>query len=183
MKIDIYLTKTIQENANDYYSKSKKAKKTSAGLNTDVKELKSKVDTEQKNKTKEKKLINTKMEFDMNRKTFINDSLELFNSTLEKSNGNRRSTYPDAWRQSTTGKPLRKDRELGEIIVGLDIGTNKIAVIVAEIDEIEGMKIIGVGVSPSEGLRRGVVVNMDKTVQSSEKSGKEAELMSGIEIE
>ncbi|MCH8126131.1 cell division protein FtsA [candidate division KSB1 bacterium] len=119
----------------------------------------------------------------MTRKTFINDSLDLFNSTLEKSNGNRRSAYPDAWRQSTTGKPLRKDRELGEIIVGLDIGTNKIAVIVAEIDEIEGMKIIGVGVSPSEGLRRGVVVNLDKTVQSIEKSVKEAELMSGIEIE
>ena len=119
----------------------------------------------------------------MTRKTFINDSLDLLNSTLEKSNGNRRSAYPDAWRQSTTGKPLRKDRELGEIIVGLDIGTNKIAVIVAEIDEIEGMKIIGVGVSPSEGLRRGVVVNLDKTVQSIEKSVKEAELMSGIEIE
>ncbi len=119
----------------------------------------------------------------MTRKTFINDSLDLFNSTLEKSNGSRRSTYPDVWKQSTTERSMRKDRELGQIIVGLDIGTNKIVVIVAEIDEIEGMKIIGVGVSPSEGLRRGVVVNLDKTVQSIEKAVKEAELMSGIEIE
>ncbi len=119
----------------------------------------------------------------MTRKTFINDSLDLFNSTLVKSNGNRRSTYPDVWKKTTTEKSMRKDRELGQIIVGLDIGTNKIAVIVAEIDEIEGMKIIGVGVSPSEGLRRGVVVNLDKTVQSIEKAVKEAELMSGIEIE
>ena len=57
MKIEIDLTKTIQENANDYYSKSKKAKKKLAGLKTGVIELERKLETEQKNKPKEKKLI------------------------------------------------------------------------------------------------------------------------------
>lgn len=53
-----------------------------------------------------------------------------------------------------------------DIIVGLDIGTTKICAIVAELDSEDNIRILGVGTSPSDGLRRGVVVNVDKTVES-----------------
>ena len=68
------------------------------------------------------------------------------------------------------------------IVVGLDIGTTKIGAIIAEIDGDEGPKVIGVGTSPSEGLRRGVVVNLEKTVQSISRAVDEAELMAGMEV-
>jgi len=68
------------------------------------------------------------------------------------------------------------------IIAGLDIGTTKIGVIIAEKDKSGETKILGVGKSPSDGLRRGVVVNLDKTVRSIEKAVEEAELMAGTEI-
>ena len=51
-------------------------------------------------------------------------------------------------------------------IVGLDIGTTKIGVIIGEVDANGQLKIVGVGTSPSEGLRKGVVVNIEKTVKS-----------------
>lgn len=69
------------------------------------------------------------------------------------------------------------------IIAGLDIGTTKIACIISEIDASGELKIIGVGVSPSEGLRKGVVVNIDKTVHSIQKAVEEAELMAGVDVE
>ena len=50
------------------------------------------------------------------------------------------------------------------VFVGLDIGTTKIACIISELDPNGELKIVGVGVSPSDGLRKGVVVNIDKTV-------------------
>ncbi len=68
------------------------------------------------------------------------------------------------------------------IVVGLDIGTTKIGAIIAEIDGDEGPKVVGVGTSPSEGLRRGVVVNLEKTVQSISRAVDEAELMAGMEV-
>lgn len=52
------------------------------------------------------------------------------------------------------------------VFVGLDIGTTKIACIISELSSTGEMKIIGVGVSPSDGLRKGVVVNIEKTVRS-----------------
>ena len=52
-----------------------------------------------------------------------------------------------------------------EIIVGLDIGTTKIACIAGEVTE-DGVDIIGIGTAPSKGLRRGYVVNIDATVAS-----------------
>ncbi len=52
------------------------------------------------------------------------------------------------------------------IVAALDIGTTKITAVVAEMDEHGGIFIIGHGQSPADGLRRGVVVNMDKTVKS-----------------
>jgi cell division protein FtsA len=69
----------------------------------------------------------------------------------------------------------------GEIIVGLDIGTTKICGIIGEVDE-DRIEIIGVGTSPSYGLRKGVVVNIDSTIKSVENAISEAELMAGVEV-
>lgn len=67
------------------------------------------------------------------------------------------------------------------IIVGLDIGTTKICAVVGELSD--GLvNVIGIGTSPSKGLRKGVVVNIESTVQSIKKAIEEAELMSGCHI-
>ena len=68
-----------------------------------------------------------------------------------------------------------------EIIVGLDIGTTKICAVVGEISG-NDINIIGIGTHPSIGLRKGVVVNIDSTVESIKKAVEEAELMAGCEI-
>lgn len=71
--------------------------------------------------------------------------------------------------------------ERGDIIVGLDIGTTKICTIVGEV--LDGrINIIGIGVNPSVGLRKGVVVNIESTVNSIKKSVAEAEIMAGCHI-
>jgi len=67
------------------------------------------------------------------------------------------------------------------LIVGLDIGTTKTCAIVAELMD-EGLDIVGIGTSPSYGLRKGMVVNIDATVESIRKAVEEAELMAGCEI-
>jgi cell division protein FtsA len=69
-----------------------------------------------------------------------------------------------------------------ELIVGLDIGTTKICTVVGEAGTDGGVDIIGIGTSPSTGLRKGVVVNIEQTVQSIKKALEEAELMAGCEI-
>jgi len=68
-------------------------------------------------------------------------------------------------------------------IVGLDMGTKKAAAIIGEITEDKKIEIIGVGTSESRGLRKGVVVNLDATVNAIKKAQEEAELMAGVEIE
>jgi cell division protein FtsA len=68
-----------------------------------------------------------------------------------------------------------------ELIVGLDVGTTKIACIVGELTD-EGVDIIGIGTHPCYGLKKGVVVNIDSTVQSIQKAVEEAEHMAGVEI-
>src|SRR5262245_56454737 len=68
-----------------------------------------------------------------------------------------------------------------EIIVGLDIGTTKVAAIVGLVTD-EGIDIIGVGTHPSTGLRKGVVVSIDSTVASIRHAVEEAEHMAGCEI-
>ncbi len=68
-----------------------------------------------------------------------------------------------------------------DLIVGLDIGTTKICAVVGEATS-EGVDIVGIGNSPSTGLRKGVVVNIEQTVQSIKKALEEAELMAGCEI-
>lgn len=67
------------------------------------------------------------------------------------------------------------------LVVGLDIGTTKICAIVGETTP-HGIDIVGIGLHPSKGLRKGVVINIDSTVQSIEKAIEEAELMAGCEI-
>src|SRR3989338_7024901 len=72
-----------------------------------------------------------------------------------------------------------------DFVVGLDIGTTKICCIVGEIVESSSrpsIDIVGIGTAPSSGLRKGVVVNIDSTVDSIAKAVEEAELMAGVEI-
>ncbi len=71
--------------------------------------------------------------------------------------------------------------ERGELIVGLDIGTTKICVVVGEVHD-NRVDVIGIGRHPSIGLRRGVVVNIESTVHSIRQAVEEAERMAGCEI-
>jgi len=66
--------------------------------------------------------------------------------------------------------------------VGLDIGTTKVAVVIAEPDEDGSLKVVGVGHAPSSGLRRGVVVHLENTVHSIKTAVSEAERMAGIPV-
>jgi len=84
----------------------------------------------------------------------------------------------------------------GKLIVGLDVGTTKICAVVGEVNPVKkpagdfipvraedsGVDIIGVGSTPSKGLRKGVVVNIENTVESIKKAVEEAEVMAGVEI-
>ncbi len=72
-------------------------------------------------------------------------------------------------------------RKVDNLIVGLDIGTTKICCIVGHMTE-EGLEIVGIGTSPSKGLRKGVVINIESTVTAIQKAIREAELMAGCEI-
>ena len=73
-------------------------------------------------------------------------------------------------------------KEYKDLVVGLDIGTSKIMVVVAEVQAGGVLKLAGLGVAPSHGLKRGVVVNIDATVQSIQQALKEAELMADCRI-
>lgn len=68
------------------------------------------------------------------------------------------------------------------LIVALDIGTSKVVVLVGEVDAENHISLIGLGHQPSQGLKRGVVVNIEATVQSIQKAIHEAELMAGCTI-
>ena len=69
-----------------------------------------------------------------------------------------------------------------KIVVGLDIGTTKVCAVVATSDELDRVQILGVGVAESEGLNRGVVVNIDKTVAAVRAAIEEAERMAGVTV-
>ena len=73
----------------------------------------------------------------------------------------------------------RKERYL----VGLDIGTSKVAAIVGEMLDDDTLDIVGIGVAESSGIRRGVVVNLEAAVDSIKKAIEEAELTAGVEID
>ena len=69
------------------------------------------------------------------------------------------------------------------IIVGLDVGTSKVVAIVGEVKDDNSIEIIGLGSYPSRGLKKGVVVNIESTVQSIQRAVEEAELIASVEIE
>jgi cell division protein FtsA len=73
-------------------------------------------------------------------------------------------------------------KEYKDLVVGLDIGTAKVMVVVAEVLPGGELKLAGMGVAPSNGLKRGVVVNIDATVQSIQQALKEAEFMADCKI-
>ncbi len=73
-------------------------------------------------------------------------------------------------------------RDDKEMIVGLDIGTSKVVAIVGEIDADGMLEVIGVGTHPARGLKKGVVVNIESTVQSIQRASDEAEQMAGCRI-
>ncbi|MBF0187235.1 MAG: cell division protein FtsA [Magnetococcales bacterium] len=73
----------------------------------------------------------------------------------------------------------RQDQNL---IIGLDIGTTKICCIVADLQPDGRLDIIGIGTHPSQGLRKGVVIDIDSTVDSMRMAVEEAEMMAGVEI-
>ena len=67
--------------------------------------------------------------------------------------------------------------------VGLDIGTSKIVAVVGELHKDGSIEVVGIGSAPSRGLKRGVVVDIESTVQSIKRAIEEAELMAGCEIQ
>lgn len=75
-----------------------------------------------------------------------------------------------------------KTKEEGNLLIGIDIGTTKICAIVGEADSNNTVDVRGVGVSPSHGLRKGIVVDIEKTVGSISAAVQKAENMSGIQI-
>lgn len=75
--------------------------------------------------------------------------------------------------------PRRSEKNL---LVGLDIGTSKVVALVGELKTDDTIEIIGIGTHPSHGLKKGVVVDIESTVQSIQRAVEEAELMAGCEI-
>ncbi len=73
-------------------------------------------------------------------------------------------------------------KEYKDLVVGLDIGTSKVMAVVAEILPSGELKLAGLGIAPSQGIKRGVVVNIDATVASIQQALKEAELMADCKI-
>jgi cell division protein FtsA len=73
--------------------------------------------------------------------------------------------------------------EMPNYITGLDIGTTKIGVVIGEVGEDDELRIVAVTSTPSEGLRRGVVINLEKTVQSIARAVAEAEQMAGVQVD
>jgi cell division protein FtsA len=69
-----------------------------------------------------------------------------------------------------------------QMIVGLDIGTSKVVAVVGEIDSNGSIEVVGIGSHPSRGLKKGVVVNIESTVNAIQRAVEEAELMAGCQI-
>jgi cell division protein FtsA len=79
-------------------------------------------------------------------------------------------------------KVMMLKRSERNLIVGLDIGTSKVVALVGEIGADGSIELLGLGSQPSRGLKKGVVVNIESTVQSIQRAVEEAELMAGCEI-
>src|SRR6266542_5676469 len=68
------------------------------------------------------------------------------------------------------------------VVVGIDIGTTKVCALIGELDERGGANVIGFGTAPSDGLRKGVVIDIDRTVQAVSAAVSAAERMSGYKV-
>ena len=77
---------------------------------------------------------------------------------------------------------MRGKRDDQNLIVGLDIGTSKVVTIVGTISPADTVEVVGIGMTPSRGLKRGIVVDIESTVESIRRAVEEAELMAGCEI-
>ena len=77
---------------------------------------------------------------------------------------------------------MRGKRDDQNLIVGLDIGTSKVVTVVGTISPEDTVEVVGLGMTPSRGLKRGVVVDIESTVESIRRAVEEAELMAGCEI-
>jgi cell division protein FtsA len=80
------------------------------------------------------------------------------------------------------GETIMSKKPANNLIVGLDIGTSKVVAIVGEVTVEGDIDIIGIGTQASRGLKKGVVVNIESTVQSIQRAVEEAELMAGCQI-
>ena len=84
------------------------------------------------------------------------------------------------------GKPLKESSMAlsseGNMVVALDIGTSKIVALIGEINDAGGVEIVGIGKHPSRGMKKGVVVNIDSTIEAIQRAVEEAELMAGVNI-
>ncbi len=70
----------------------------------------------------------------------------------------------------------------GNLVFGLDVGTTKICCVVGAPNDEGGIDIVGIGTHPSHGLRKGTVVNIERTVESIKRAVADAEMMAGCEI-
>src|SRR4026207_269620 len=77
---------------------------------------------------------------------------------------------------------MNKPKDSKNLMIGLDIGTSKIVAMAAEIRPEGGFEVIGMGSSPSRGLKKGVVVNIESTVNAIQRALEEAELMADCKI-
>jgi len=68
------------------------------------------------------------------------------------------------------------------VVVGLDIGTSKVAAVICEVDDSGQIEVLGVGVAPSKGLRKGMVVNLESTTDSIRKAVSSAEMVAGLKV-
>ncbi len=75
------------------------------------------------------------------------------------------------------------DKHSENMIVALDIGTSKVVALVGEINTEGRLNVIGIGKHPSRGMKKGVVVNIDATIESIQRAIEEAELMAGVDIQ
>ncbi len=73
-------------------------------------------------------------------------------------------------------------KQTDDIVVGLDVGTSKIAAVIGKVKADGALEVVGIGTHPSKGLRKGVVTDIEATARSIEKAVDEAERMSGIEV-
>lgn len=77
---------------------------------------------------------------------------------------------------------MAKVTKKSQVVAGLDIGTTKVACVIGEVGSSGGIDIVGVGVAPNPGMRQGIVINIEVTVEAIKKAREEAELMAGNSI-